>query len=68
MSLNSKFVTGDRVYKINYPNTNSSGTVVSVFENLSGSVRVAIELDGYGLIYVFREDELEKQEHGERIN
>jgi hypothetical protein len=66
MSLNSKFIIGDRVFKpkgYEFP-----GTVVSVFETLKGNIRLVVEMDGYGLLHIFNEDQLEKQEHGERIN
>jgi hypothetical protein len=66
MSLNSKFVIGDQVIKpkgYKFP-----GTVVSVFETIKGDIRVVVEMEGYGLLHIFNEDQLEKQEHGERIN
>jgi hypothetical protein len=53
-----KFKIGDRVYKIvgyKFP-----GTVVSVFETTTGKVRLVVEMDNYGLLHIFSEENLIK--------
>jgi hypothetical protein len=54
----TKFKVGDKAYK-------SKGykfpcTIVSVFETVEGNVRVVGEMDGFGLLHIFNEDQLEK--------
>jgi hypothetical protein len=53
----TKFKVGDKAYKTKgyqFP-----CTIVSVFETVAGSVRVVGEMDGYGLLHIFNEDQLE---------
>ena len=54
----TKFKVGDKAYK-------SKGykfpcTIVSVFETVGGNVRVVGEMDEFGLLHIFNEDQLEK--------
>ena len=35
-------------------------TIVSVFQTIAGNVRVVAEMDDYGLLHIFNEDQLEK--------
>ena len=35
-------------------------TIVSVFKTVDGNIRVVGEMDGYGLLHIFNEDQLEK--------
>jgi hypothetical protein len=54
----TKFKVGDKAYK-------SKGykfpcTIVSVFETVEGNVRVIGEMDEFGLLHIFNEDQLEK--------
>lgn len=54
----SKFKVGDKAYKTKgykFP-----CTIVSVFETTSENVRVVAEMDEYGLLHIFNEDQLEK--------
>ena len=53
----SKFKVGDKAIKTKgykFP-----CTIVSVFETVQGNVRVVGEMDGYGLLHIFNEDQLE---------
>lgn len=55
-----KFKVGDKAYK-------SQGykfpcTVVSVFKTTKGGVRVVAEMDNYGLLHIFNENQLEHVE------
>jgi hypothetical protein len=53
----TKFQVGDKVVKVKgykFP-----CTIVSVFKTLDGNVRIVGEMDGYGLLYIFNEDQLE---------
>ena len=55
---NTKFKIGDRTYKpkgYKFP-----CTVVSVFKTVGGDVRVVAEMEGYGLLHIFNEEQLEK--------
>lgn len=55
---NAKFKVGDKVDKAtgySFP-----GTVVSVFQNTKGAIRLVVEMDGYGLLHIFNEDGLVK--------
>lgn len=52
-----KFKVGDKAYKpkgYKFP-----CTIVSVFHNTSGDVRLVAELDGYGMLHIFNENQLE---------
>ncbi len=54
---NYKFKIGDKVYKpkgYKFPST-----VVSIFKTISGEVRVVAELDDYGMLHIFNENQLE---------
>lgn len=51
-----QFKIGDKVdKKIGYT---FPGTVVSVFENLNGKIRLVVEMDIHGLLHIFNEDQL----------
>ena len=50
------FNVGDKVDKAkgySFP-----GTVVSVFQNTSGGTRLVVEMDTYGLLHIFSEENL----------
>ncbi len=52
-----KFNIGDKVHKpkgYQFP-----ATVVAVFRTIKGEVRVVAEMDGYGLLHIFNEEQLE---------
>jgi hypothetical protein len=54
----TKFKVGDKAIKTKgyeFP-----CTIVSVFETVQGNVRVVGEMDGYGLLHIFNEDQLER--------
>lgn len=54
----TKFKVGDKAYKpkgYKFP-----CTIVSVFETVAGNVRVVAEMDEYGLLHIFNEDQLER--------
>ena len=54
----TKFQVGDKAIKVKgykFP-----CTIVSVFETVDGNVRVVGEMDEYGLLHIFNEDQLEK--------
>jgi len=54
-----KFQVGDKAIKVKgykFP-----CTIVSVFRTVEGNVRVVGEMDEYGLLHIFNEDQLEKQ-------
>jgi hypothetical protein len=60
MSKETKFNIGDKAYK-------SKGykfpcTIVSVFETISGNVRIVAEMDEFGLLHIFNENQLEHYE------
>ena len=57
---NMKFIVGDRAYKpkgYKFP-----CTIVSVFKTVSGSIRLVAEMDEYGMLHIFNEDQLEHYE------
>lgn len=57
MEKQTKFKVGDKAYKpkgYNFP-----CTIVSVFETVEGNIRVVGEMDDYGLLHIFNEDQLE---------
>jgi hypothetical protein len=54
---NTKFKIGDKAYKpkgYNFP-----CTIVSVFKTVGGSARLVAEMDDYGLLHIFNEEQLE---------
>lgn len=62
----TKFKVGDKAYKpkgYKFP-----CTIVSVFETVAGNVRVVAEMDEYGLLHIFNEDQLEKIKNVEDLN
>lgn len=53
-----KFKVGDKAFKpkgYKFP-----CTIVSVFETVAGNVRVVAEMDEFGLLHIFNEDQLER--------
>jgi hypothetical protein len=53
-----KFKVGDKAVKVKgykFP-----CTIVSVFQTVEGNTRVVGEMDKYGLLHIFNEDQLEK--------
>ena len=53
----TKFKVGDKAYKpkgYKFPRT-----IVSVFETVGGNVRVVAEMDDFGLLHIFNEDQLD---------
>lgn len=55
---NTKFKIGDKAVKVKgykFP-----CTIVSVFKTVDGNIRVVGEMDNYGLLHIFNEDQLEK--------
>jgi hypothetical protein len=57
MNKETKFKVGDKAYKpkgYKFP-----CTVVGVFETIEGNIRVVGEMDEYGLLHIFNEDQLE---------
>jgi hypothetical protein len=55
----SKFKVGDKAVKVKgykFP-----CTIVSVFETKSGNIRVVGEMDEYGLLHIFNENQLEHE-------
>ena len=65
----TKFKVGDKAYK-------SKGykfpcTIVGVFETVGGEIRIVGEMDNYGLLHIFNEEQLEHNEiqiHPEKDN
>ena len=54
----TKFKVGDKAVKVKgykFP-----CTIVSVFQTVEGNVRVVGEMDDYGLLHIFNEEQLEK--------
>ena len=54
---NMKFKVGDKAYKpkgYKFP-----CTIVSVFQTVGGNIRVVAEMDDYGLLHIFNEDQLD---------
>ena len=57
MNKETKFKVGDKAHKpkgYKFP-----CTIVGVFETIAGEVRVIGEMDEYGLLHIFNEDQLE---------
>jgi len=53
-----KFIVGDKAYKpkgYKFP-----CTIVAIFETTKGETRVVAEMDDYGLLHIFNENQLEK--------
>lgn len=53
-----KFKIGDKAHKpkgYKFP-----CTIVSVFQTVEGNIRVVAEMDEFGLLHIFNEDQLEK--------
>ena len=60
----TKFKVGDKAHKPNgykFP-----CTIVSVFETVGGNVRLVAEMDDYGLLHIFNEDQLDHYTDQER--
>ena len=55
---NAKFKVGDKVDKVS--GYSFPGTVVSVFITTTGKVRLVVEMDNFGLLHIFNEDNLKK--------
>ena len=58
MNKETKFKVGDKAHKTKgykFP-----CTIVGVFETIKGDIRVVGEMDEYGLLHIFNEDQLEK--------
>ena len=63
MNKQPKFKVGDKAHKTKgykFP-----CTIVGVFETIKGDIRVVGEMDEYGLLHIFNEDQLEKYEDNE---
>ncbi len=63
---NTKFKIGDNAYKpkgYKFP-----CTIVSVFKTVSGDIRIVAEMDEYGLLHIFNEEQLEHLSNYEKIN
>ena len=57
IKTNTKFKVGDKAHKTRgykFP-----CTIVSVFETKAGNIRVVGEMDEYGLLHIFNEDQLD---------
>jgi hypothetical protein len=57
MNKETKFKVGDKAHKpkgYKFP-----CTIVGVFETINGDIRVVGEMDEYGLLHIFNEDQLE---------
>lgn len=57
MISNSSFKVGDKVNKVKgykFP-----GTIVSVFNTIKGDIRLVVEMDNFGLLHIFNENQLE---------
>ena len=55
--MNSKFNVGDKVHKPR--GYKFTGTVVSVFMNTSGEIRIVAEMRDNGMLHIFNETQLE---------
>tara|TARA_R110001592_G_scaffold158580_4_gene389743 strand:+ start:619 stop:813 length:195 start_codon:yes stop_codon:yes gene_type:complete len=63
--MDSKFKVGDMARKpkgYEFP-----CTIVSVFQTKKGDIRVVGEMDEYGLLHIFNENQLEKLSIGDLI-
>ncbi len=55
--MKSKFTVGDKAHKpkgYKFP-----CTIVGVFETINGEIRIVGEMDEYGLLHIFNENQLE---------
>jgi len=62
---NTKFKIGDKAYKpkgYKFP-----CTIVSVFKTAGGDIRVVAEMEEYGLLHIFNENQLEIKDSYEQI-
>lgn len=50
------FKIGDKVNKVS--GYSFPGTVVSVFKTIKGDTRLVVEMEGYGLLHIFSENNL----------
>ena len=60
MNKETKFKIGDKAYKLKgykFP-----CTIVSVFETIGGNIRIVAEMDEFGLLHIFNENQLEHYE------
>ena len=60
-----KFKVGDKAIKTRgyeFP-----CTIVSVFETVNGDVRIVGEMDGYGLLHIFNETQLELSSYSSQL-
>ena len=60
MDIETKFKIGDKAWKpkgYKFP-----CTIVSVFKTVKGEVRVVAEMDEFGLLHIFNEQQLEHYE------
>ena len=60
MNKKTKFKVGDKAHKpkgYKFP-----CTIVGVFETINGDIRVVGEMDEYGLLHIFNENQLEHYE------
>ena len=60
MMNNTKFKVGDKAWKpkgYKFP-----CTIVSVFTTIKGEIRLVAEMDEYGLLHIFNEQQLEHYE------
>lgn len=58
--MDTKFKVGDKAYKTKgykFP-----CTIVSVFKTVSGEIRIVAEMDEYGLLHIFNEQQLDHYE------
>lgn len=53
-----QFKPGDKVVK-NKGDYRYEGTIVSVFEKLSGDIRYVVEHDDLGILFIFNEQQIE---------
>ena len=63
--LKPKFKVGDMARK--HKGYEFPCTIVSVFKTKKGNVRVVGEMDGYGLLHIFNEDQLVKINNNDLI-
>ena len=65
MNKETKFKVGDKAHKTKgykFP-----CTIVGVFETIKGDIRVVGEMDEYGLLHIFNEDQLEHVEQQQEV-
>ena len=58
--MENKFNVGDKAYKpkgYKFP-----CEIRAVFTNKAGEIRIVAEMDDYGLLHIFNEEQLEKNE------